>query len=106
MVSCDLWESEREPPLCSSHFPPPLIPSCTTQEGGAGGGGEGVSGGGESKSRGDRGFKGRGVRGFSRVQCPGGLARFGEVRAAQRLVLVRAQAFLRVALSQFSPDSI
>ena len=26
--------------------------------------------------------------------------------AAQRLVLVRAQAFLRVALSQFSPDSI
>ena len=37
------------------------------------------------------------------VQCPCGLARFGEVRAAQRLVLVRAQAFLRLALSQFSP---
>ena len=37
------------------------------------------------------------------MQCPCGLARFGEVRAAQRLVLVRAQAFLRVALSQFSP---
>ena len=35
-----------------------------------------------SKSSGVRGFKGRGVRGFSRVQCPGGLARFGEVRAA------------------------
>ena len=59
-----------------------------------------------SKSRSGRGFKGRGVRGFGRVQVPGGLARFGEVRAAQRLVLVRAQAFLRVALSQFSPDSI
>ena len=37
------------------------------------------------------------------MQCPCGLARFGEVRAAQRLVLVRAQTFLRVALSQFSP---
>ncbi len=56
-----------------------------------------------SKSRGDRGFKGRRDRGFSTVQCPGGLTRFGEVRAAQRLVLVLAQAFLRVSLSQFSP---
>ena len=45
-----------------------------------------------SKSRCDRGFKGRGIRGFSRVQCPSGLARFGEVRAAQRPVTARRNA--------------
>jgi hypothetical protein len=41
--------------------------------------------------------------GFSGVQCPSGLTRFGEVRADQRLVLMCGQAILRMALSQFSP---
>ena len=42
--------------------------------------------------------------GFSGVQCPSGLPRFGEERADQRLVLVRGEAILRMVLSQFPPD--
>ena len=42
--------------------------------------------------------------GFSGVQCPSGLQRFGEERADQRLVLVRGEAILRMVLSQFPPD--
>ena len=45
MVSCDLWESEREPPLCSSHFFPPSFPPAPPKRAEPGGVGGGEGGG-------------------------------------------------------------